>query len=111
MTEREKPIQEAIRAYLALERDLACWRNNVGVAKFGSSIVRYGLCVGSSDLIGILGPAGRMIALEVKVPGGAPTDEQTRFLERVRSHGGFASVVHSVTEVRATIARARAGMY
>lgn len=103
----ESDIQSAVRAALAFERDLIAWRNNAGVAK---GYVRYGLCRGASDLIGIMRPSGRMIALEVKRDGEAPTAEQTEFLATVRAHGGFACVVRSPAEARAAIQRARQGL-
>lgn len=56
---------------------------------------RYGLAPGASDLIGI-GPGGRFTALEVKAPGKMPTPDQRRFLELVRSKGGFAGWCNSV---------------
>ena len=109
----EHAIQEAIREALGLEDGLCLWRNNVGVAQHwdprsGKTLtVRYGLCTGSADLIGLLG--GRFVALEVKRPGRAPTPEQAQFLALVRKLGGFAASVSSVLEARDAIARARAG--
>jgi hypothetical protein len=63
----------------------------------------------SSDLVGLVGPQGRFLALEMKTPTGRVTDHEARFLERVRHHGGFACVVRSVNEARAALARARHG--
>jgi hypothetical protein len=45
----------------------------------------------------------------VKTPEGRLTEHQARFLERVRQHGGFASVVRNVEEARAALRRAREG--
>jgi hypothetical protein len=91
-------------------------------------MLRYGLCVGSSDLIGVLridrariisGPSthvallnqsiGRFVALECKRPGEQLTEEQERFLALVRCLGGFACVVTSPEEALAAIERARQG--
>ena len=69
--------------------------------------MRYGLAVGSADLIGCLG--GRFIALEVKAAAGRTSPEQRQWLDLVRRNGGFAAVVRSVDEARAAIARARRG--
>jgi hypothetical protein len=82
------------------------FRNNVGVATYpGGHRVAYGLCPGSSDLIGWLpyeiqqGDVGRtvavFVALEVKAPGGRPTEGQANFLERVQGCGGLAALVRS----------------
>jgi len=106
----ETILQTAIRQALGLERDLTMWRNNVGQVRTGhGSYVRYGLAVGSSDLIGILAPLGKFVALEVKTPNGRLDQEQRLYLELVRSRGGFATVVRSVADARAAIERARGG--
>jgi len=106
---REAAIQAAIREALGREPDLVLWRNNVGLAQHGEHAVRYGLIEGSADLVGILGPQGRFMALEVKRPRGKPTEAQELFLALVRRRGGFAAVVRSVEEAVAALARARAG--
>lgn len=73
------------------------------------ALIRYGLCRGSSDLVGILAPTGRWISLEVKTPTGRLTVEQKLFLRLVRHRGGFAAVVRSVDEAGEAIGRAREG--
>ena len=98
-------IQDALRA----EPDLLLERNTVGVGEHEGRRVTYGLALGSRGLIGILGPTGRFVALEVKSSSGQPTEHQVRWLARVREHGGFACVVRSVEEARPAIARAREG--
>ena len=105
----ETIIQQAIRKALGLDPRVALFRNNTGGYKKGDHFVRYGLAVGSSDLIGILRQNGRFVALEVKVPGKGPEPDQEIFIDFVRREGGFAAVVHSVEEARAAIARACAG--
>lgn len=65
---------------------------------------QFGLCVGSSDLIGwkpeiVNGaPFARFLALEVKAPGGRATEEQKNFITAVRRAGGLAGVVRSPDE-------------
>ena len=103
----EGHIQDAIRLALTDEPGLVLWRNNTGVAEHRGARVRYGLAVGSADLIGCLD--GRFIALEVKTAVGRATPEQRQWLDLVRRHGGFACVVRSVAEAHAAIARARTG--
>lgn len=77
------------------------FRNNVGLAHYpDGSTVRYGLCVGSSDLIGwtsvTITPdmVGRRVAvftaLELKTGKQTTTEAQDRFLARVREAGGIA---------------------
>lgn len=103
----EGAIQDAIRVALSDEPGLVLWRNNTGVAEHRGARVRYGLAVGSADLIGCLD--GRFVALEVKTPTGRAAPEQRLWLGLVRRCGGFAAIVRSVEEGRAAIARARTG--
>ena len=129
-------VQE-VRLALGQEPDLVLWRNSVaGVEvydeKRGTSRWQHaGLPKGSADLVGILAvtrqmitqvdyqlgtfavgdmpPLGVWFCLEVKANSGRPTKQQTAWLDLVRKFGGFACVVHSVTEARAALERARRG--
>jgi hypothetical protein len=85
------------------------FRNNVGVARFpDGSAVRYGLHVGSSDLIGftpvvitadmIGNQLAVFTAIEVKTSTGRLTVEQQHFIDVVRSAGGIAGVARSEAE-------------
>lgn len=110
----ESKIQAEIRLALGAEHDLTLWRNNTGVGTFWvasgkTQRVQYGLCVGSADLVGLLAPSGRFVALEIKTEAGRLTKEQRAFLAHVRQMGGFAAVVRSVEEARAAVQRAREG--
>lgn len=98
-------------------RDTRVFRNNTGMAyqsnnvvKKGSSIllhdyriVQAGLCVGSSDLIGLtkvtITPRmvgmviAAMTALEIKtLTGKGPTKEQENFISFINKSGGIAGV-------------------
>jgi len=113
-TTTEAQLVADVRQALGREPDLTLWRNNTGGVMApgrGSRerLVRYGLCRGSADLVGILAPAGRLVALECKTMTGRTTPEQDLFLDLVRSRGGFAAVVRSVEDARQAIARARGG--
>ena len=72
------------------EAGCLAWRNNTGVLKDrrGKS-VRFGLCVGSSDIVGIA-PDGVFFAVECKAAKGRATDKQRNFIEQVRRQGGRA---------------------
>lgn len=93
---------------------------------------RYGLCVGSSDIIGIVrtpedaagcetcrigvaeGPhthrpsLGIFLALEVKSSTGRVSKEQQMFLDLVNRRGGVGRVVRSVNDARKALDEARA---
>jgi hypothetical protein len=74
------------------------WRNNVGALTDATGrLVKYGLCKGSSDLIGLT-PCGKFLAIEVKSAKGRATLDQERFIAAVRSKGGRAGVARSVKE-------------
>jgi len=93
----ETRIQNLIRIALS-EKGVVNFRNNTGILKDRNGrAVRFGLCVGSADIIGLT-PHGRFVAIEVKCEGKKPTEAQVRFIELVKKHGGIAGVAHSVQE-------------
>ena len=74
------------------------FRNNVGTAKTQDGRwITFGLCKGSSDLIGWT-KEGRFLAVEVKSARGKATKEQLSFIEQVNSMGGLGFVAKSVEE-------------
>lgn len=94
---KEANIQKQIMMALS-EAGAIVWRNNTGVLKDNRGRpVKFGLCVGSSDLIGIC-PDGRFLAVEVKAAKGKATDAQDRFISAVRRMGGRAGVARSAQE-------------
>lgn len=116
---REKPIQNDVMLH-GSRMGLLVWRNNVGVARHkDGSVVVYGLCPGSSDLI-CLTPVeitqemvgrtlGVFTAIECKAEsGGRLSPEQKNFIARVIDAGGFAVTARSpddLQQVREQIAR------
>lgn len=76
------------------------WRNNTGVLLDSNRRpVRFGLCVGSSDLIGLTRD-GIFLAIECKRSvGGRVTEQQEHFLSCVRSMGGVAILARSGQDV------------
>jgi hypothetical protein len=59
--------------------------------------VRFGF-PGCSDVMGQL-KDGRLLCVEVKRPGGQPTELQVEFLSLVQRHHGIAFVARGVTDV------------
>ena len=90
----ERDIQA--RCMMALSKAGALvWRQNVGVLPDRRGIpVHFGLCKGSSDIIGIC-PDGKFLAVEVKTATGKPTDAQLLFIDAVRARGGRAGIARS----------------
>lgn len=137
---KEHSIQQ--RILLACGRGLTrLFRNNTGVAWAGkgppvqaaktmtvtmrpgdvllraAQPIKFGLCVGSSDIIGwksrVMQPVDVGVryaifaALEVKADKGRATDDQNNFIEQVRAAGGIAGVVRSDAEAETLLADER----
>ncbi len=112
---RESTIQAAIRKAIALDGRALVTRNSVGMAIYpDGSKVRYGLGVGSADLVGMLIPSGRVFCLECKRDGRDNTSRRRKALQAawaraVRARGGFVATVRSVPEAMAALERACRG--
>lgn len=106
MSTEEHVIQQRIRA--AISSEARCWRNNVGQLLNEKGIpVRYGLAVGSSDLVGLVRPSGRMFCLEIKTAAGKASPEQLAWLETIRRFGGVAGICRSVDDAIAIVELAK----
>jgi hypothetical protein len=130
----EQQTQQQIR--LALGRgNVRLFRNNVGTGWAGQATkiqrrgmvavepgdvivrqgrpVQFGLCKGSSDLIGLrsitIGPEhvgttmAVFAAVEVKSPTGRLTAEQQSFIDTVQSMGGMSGIARSVDDARSIL--------
>jgi hypothetical protein len=99
---REGDLLKACLQLLQLHR-IPCWRQNAGAATFGSGagrrFVRFSP-PGTADILGCLPPSGRLLAVEVKRPGGRLTPAQAAFLDHVRAAGGLALVVRDVRDLQ-----------
>ncbi|MEO1002926.1 MAG: VRR-NUC domain-containing protein [Cyanobacteria bacterium J06638_7] len=111
--ETEQQIQQAIRLELG-QGDVRLWRNNTGrLLDRNGRPVTFGLCPGSSDLIGLrrvrVTPemVGRWLAvfaaIEVKGPKGRLTREQQQFLEVVTGLGGLGGEARSIEDARGVL--------
>ena len=93
----EKQILREIQTRLT-EHGHRVFRNNVGILKDErGNRVRYGLCPGSSDLIGWT-RRGKFLAVEVKGPKGKMTEKQENFLDAVNAFGGVGIMARSADE-------------
>ncbi len=115
---KESKEQHDIRANVGSEPGVVLYRNQVGLAKYNVDgrefQVPYGLCKGSSDLIGwrslVITPEmvgqtfARFVAIEVKGTLGKRKyqlrPEQKLFLSLVERSGGLAGVARSEEDAR-----------
>lgn len=107
----ESGEQSRIMLALGSRPGIRIFRNNVGVAKFpNGSVVRYGLAVGSADLIGwrtvtitqdMVGQqVAQFLSVECKAPKGKATEAQDAWFFAVKKAGGIALVARSVEDVK-----------
>jgi len=94
-------VQFAIQILNA--RGIPAWRQNAGLLLVGEGGRKRAVKLGSKgmpDIIGIIPPAGRFLAVEVKRSKKAKlTIHQEAFLEAVRRSGGVAAVVKDPEDV------------
>jgi len=90
------------------------WRNNTGaLVDQQGRFVRFGLCKGSSDLIGLrslqITPElvgqrlAQFVALEIKTGSGTVRPEQRAFLRLVHQLGGVGAVCRSIEQAQAVL--------
>lgn len=105
--ELERELVRAIRLAVGSMEGVVLWRNQVGSVESEGRWQRYGLVKGASDLIGLVAPYGRFLALEVKTKRGRVRPEQQMFLDLVNRMGGVGRVVRSVEEALEAVRAAR----
>ena len=55
--------------------------------------------IGVPDILGVQKNSGKLIGVEVKMPGRKPTPEQQEFLNRIASLGGIGLVAYSIDDI------------
>lgn len=78
------------------------WAQNVGAVKIDQAFVRFGP-PGLSDIIGIIGPHGRMVCIEIKAGNDRMSDIQNSFRDMVLKMGGVHIIGRSVEQVMAEL--------
>jgi len=96
-------LKNEVRLALGRREDVVMWNNESGVARYGPSVVRYGVGKGGSDLIGIIKGSGRFLAIEIKTGNARLTKEQKLFQQLVRAFGGVAETVRTVDDATGLI--------
>lgn len=110
---KETDVQNTIRLRLS-KGNTRLFRNNVGMLEDRKgNFVRYGLCPGSSDLIGwttvTVTPdmVGKQVAVftavEVKASRTRATEQQYAFICAVKKAGGRAGVARGIMEAKQII--------
>ena len=100
---KEKEIENQILNWLMFVPDSLFFKNqSVGIFDPIKRVYRKNTnrhhINGTSDILGVC--KGRFIAIEVKAKRGKPTENQTRFIDRVNNHGGLAFIARSIDEVK-----------
>jgi hypothetical protein len=108
MTQAETKIRHRVQLE-ASRRGWRLFRNSVGQIWHNDRLIRFGLCPGSSDLIGwrpvkiTADMVGKTIALftarEVKTSVGRATKEQIGFIRAVNLDGGDGKIVRGPDEL------------
>ena len=95
---RERRIQnEILRAFGTLPH-LRLWRANVGAARIGNRLIRFGI-PGQADLTGILAD-GRRLEIEVKSAAGRQTPQQAAFGRTIERFNGIYLLARCPNDVR-----------
>lgn len=94
-------VREILLAY-GTHPTIRLFRNNVGVLRDKTgAYITYGLCPGSSDIIGW--SAGTFVAIECKVKPKKPTPAQVAFILAADRANCIAGVVYSLQDVVALL--------
>lgn len=98
----ETDLVRACLDYLKL-RGVFAWRQNSGgmpaTYKGKKRFVKFHSARGCSDILGILPPNGRLLAVECKMPGNKTTELQNAFLKTVEALGGVSIVARSIDDL------------
>lgn len=82
------------RLLLAVSPLGLAWPNNTGALKVDGRLIRYG-CVGSSDILMVKHPTGRLFAIEAKVGRDAWRKPQQAFAHAARAAGAVYVLARS----------------
>lgn len=81
---------------------IPAWRQNAGLSLIQAGarrrVIRIGL-KGMPDIIGIIPPQGRFLAVEVKSGRASLTPHQKAFLQAIGEAGGYCAVVREPRDV------------
>lgn len=98
MAQAERVLQNKIILALSKEGCLI-WNNDTGAVKDARTgrYIKYGLAVGSADLVGVC-PDGVALFCEVKTATGRASQEQRNFIAACRRNNARAGIARSVED-------------
>jgi hypothetical protein len=103
MTEHE--LVQSILLEFGSRPTLRLWRHNVGAATYRGKdgarggLVRFGQA-GQADIMGLIAPSGRFLAVECKTATGRQSDAQRNWQAMVERFGGLYILARSIDDVR-----------
>lgn len=93
----ERDIEKAIQDAFWCKFRVKLWKIDSGCAGMRRGSVGYStMPPGFPDLLGVIHPSGRVLAIECKRPGNKPTEQQQAFLDVITKSGGVALWADSV---------------
>lgn len=105
----EATIQRVVLAHLgALAPRAFFWRANTGGAQTSRGYIKFGL-PGQADILGLAGPNGRLIAIELKTETGRQSKEQKAFQAQIETAGGLYILARSLGEALDPVRRVLQG--
>lgn len=95
----EKVLQNQILQRIGSHPKIRVMRQNTGaLTNMQGRLVRFGI-PGCSDIIGIIAPSGRWLAVEVKSPIGKQSEQQKNFQAMIEAFGGIYVLARSIEPV------------
>jgi hypothetical protein len=98
----ENKVKKAVLEFLAL-RGITAFRVNSGAMrsthKGKARMFWFVGMKGVSDILGVIPPHGRFLAIETKVKPRKATADQQKFLDMVNSSGGLGIVAYTLDDV------------
>ena len=82
--------------------NIRCWKNATGVTKVKTRVIKFGL-KGSADILGIIKPSGKLLAIECKTGQAIQSKFQKNFENMILDFGGIYLVSHAVQGTRADL--------
>lgn len=100
----EAQVQHAILLKYGAHPRIRIARINTGAALVRGRLVKFGV-PGTADIVGLIAPSGRFLAIEVKSATGRQSYDQKRFERVITAMGGVYVLARSVADVDAVLGR------